>query len=171
MTLVTVQGLGIDLEKMERQLLLHEGLRLWPYRCTANKLTVGVGYNIDDRGLEELARLIGRPVTFPLTEEECRRQLRGDIQSYGAAVIKHFPGYRDLDPVRRRVAIDMAFNMGYRALKFRGTIAAVIRRDWPMVKRHMMDSLWADQVGDGIGGKMDRAERLAIMMETGRDPF
>lgn len=166
-----MNGGPIDLAKMEQQLLLHEGLRLTPYRCTANKLTIGVGYNLDDRGLAELEAAIGRPFDGTLTREEALQVLRADIARYEAAVRKHWPHYDALDPVRKRVALDMSFNMGFGALKFRGTIAAVIAGDWKKAKRHMMDSLWADQVGDGPGGQMDRAERLSLMMETGVDPF
>ena len=33
------------------RLVQHEGLRLKPYRCTAGKLTIGVGRNLEDKGL------------------------------------------------------------------------------------------------------------------------
>jgi len=32
-------------------LIRDEALRLKPYRCTAGKLTIGVGRNLDDRGI------------------------------------------------------------------------------------------------------------------------
>ena len=35
------------LERMKEQLLRHEGLRLKPYRCTAGKLTIGIGRNLE----------------------------------------------------------------------------------------------------------------------------
>ena len=43
----------INMEKMREQLVKHEGLRLMPYRCTSDKLTIGVGRNLDDRGISE----------------------------------------------------------------------------------------------------------------------
>ena len=46
------------LEKLKEQLIRHEGLRLKPYRCTANKLTIGVGRNLDDVGISEDEALI-----------------------------------------------------------------------------------------------------------------
>ena len=47
---------------IEEQLLLHEGLRLKPYRCTSNKLTIGVGRNLEDKGIskEEAMRLLAQ---------------------------------------------------------------------------------------------------------------
>ena len=35
------------LERIKAQLVRHEGLRLKPYRCTAGKLTIGIGRNLD----------------------------------------------------------------------------------------------------------------------------
>ena len=35
------------------QIILHEGLELTPYKCTAGQLTIGVGRNLDDRGITE----------------------------------------------------------------------------------------------------------------------
>ena len=35
------------LERIKEQLVRHEGLRLKPYRCTAGKLTIGIGRNLD----------------------------------------------------------------------------------------------------------------------------
>ena len=35
------------LERIKKQLVRHEGLRLKPYRCTAGKLTIGYGRNLD----------------------------------------------------------------------------------------------------------------------------
>jgi len=35
------------LERIKEQLVRHEGLRLKPYRCTAGKLTIGYGRNLD----------------------------------------------------------------------------------------------------------------------------
>jgi lysozyme len=41
------------LERIQEQLVRHEGLRLKPYRCTAGKLTIGIGRNLDDRGISQ----------------------------------------------------------------------------------------------------------------------
>ena len=35
------------------QLKRHEGLKLKPYKCTADKLTIGVGRNLEDVGISE----------------------------------------------------------------------------------------------------------------------
>jgi lysozyme len=39
--------------KLEEMLIRQEGNRKFPYECTAGKLTIGVGRNLDDMGLTE----------------------------------------------------------------------------------------------------------------------
>ena len=39
--------------RLRNTLVRHEGLRLEPYTCTAGKLTLGVGRNIEDRGISK----------------------------------------------------------------------------------------------------------------------
>jgi len=161
----------VDRTRMGVQLVLHEGIRLKPYRDTVNKLTIGVGYNVQDRGLADMERILGRRVILAqgITESEALKVLDADIRSYENAVIKAFPQYVHLDEVRQRVVLDMAFNMGYRALSFKNTIRCVILAEYDKAADNMMLSKWADDVGDGPGKQFDRAERLSLMMRTGED--
>lgn len=162
---------GHHLERMKAQLVLHEGLRLKRYKCTSGKWTLGVGYNYEDRGLAALERALGRKVdpVVGITRTEAMVALDADIERYEDAVVKHFPAYLNLDPIRQRVALDMAFNMGYRALGFKHTMRFIAARDWINAHLNMLKSLWAKQVGDGPGGKWDRGERLSRMMLTGEE--
>ena len=41
------------MKAIERQLIEHEGLEQKVYRCTAGKLTIGVGRNLEDKGITE----------------------------------------------------------------------------------------------------------------------
>jgi lysozyme len=157
--------------RIEEQLLLHEGFRAEPYLDTEGNWTVGVGYNITGRGLEALEstikRRLPRDLQFSLTRDEALAMLRVDVNRVERAVRMYFPEYADLNEVRQRVCVDMAFNMGYTALGFKKVIAALKRRDWSA--REMFKSKWAGQVGDGEGGRWDRADRLSKMILTGQD--
>jgi lysozyme len=154
---------------MATQLILHEGLALKCYRCTEGYLTVGVGYNIDARGVKPLEAVIGRKFDGRLTRDEAVRVLAADIDYFEAGVRANFPFYDELDEVRQRVCLDMAFNMGRRALGFKKTMDAVRKRQFVKAGDMMMESRWAGQVGDGVGKKWDRAERLSAMMKSGKD--
>jgi lysozyme len=139
----------IDHNRLIRQLRLHEGERLKPYRCTAGKLTIGVGRNLEDRGI---------------TAQESAYLLGNDITSTQAALLKALPWVGTLDDVRQRVLIDMAFNMGLGTLlTFRRTLAAVQAGQYQQAAAMMLESRWAGQVGQ-------RAKRLSQMMATGQDP-
>lgn len=139
----------IDHDAMVRQLRLHEGERLKPYHCTAGKLTIGVGRNLEDRGI---------------SREESAMLLANDIAAEERELLRALPWVATLDEVRARVLLDMSFNMGLVGLLgFRRTLAAVQAGQYQQAATMMLDSKWAQQVGT-------RAERLARMMATGKDP-
>jgi lysozyme len=139
-----------SLSLLQKQLILHEGVRLKPYRCTAGKLTIGIGRNLDDVGI---------------SQEEALGLLRGDIARAIAAVRTELPWFDRLDDVRQRVVADMCFNLGIDGLlAFKQTLAAIAGGDYDRAATEMLNSRWAAQVGE-------RARRLARMMRTGKDEF
>jgi len=139
----------INREAMTRQLRLHEGERLKPYRCTAGKLTIGVGRNLDDRGI---------------TREESAMLLANDIAAEERELLRALPWVATLDEVRQRVLLDMSFNMGLIGLlAFKRTLATIQAGEYQAAATMMLDSKWAKQVGQ-------RAERLSRMMATGMEP-
>jgi lysozyme len=135
-----------DMTALEDQLIDHEGLELKPYRCTAEKLTIGVGRNIEDRGI---------------TEDEARYLLKNDIKIVEDELLEKKPVVAGLDAVRQRVLVDMGFNLGIPTLlKFQNMWAAIEEEDFETAAEEAMDSRWAKQVGQ-------RAERLCQAMATG----
>lgn len=165
---------NVNVERMVQQLLLHEGEKLQAYLDTEDNWTFFVGYNLDARGVEFLEEVCkrkfpGRYQDLTGTRDESRKVLRADILRIDMIVPMHFPEYLQLSEVRRRVVLDMAFNMGFRALGFKNTIGAVKRQDWSTAARELYKSKWSRQVGDGPGGRYDRCERLSNMLLTGTD--
>lgn len=129
-----------------KELTRDEGLRLKPYRCTAGKLTIGVGRNLDDVGI---------------SPGEAEILLRNDIARAEADLDKALPWWRSLDEVRQRVIVNMAFNLGVPGLlKFKRTLRHVQAKEWLQAANAMLDSKWAKQVGP-------RAIRLATLMRDG----
>ncbi|MCD8491736.1 MAG: hypothetical protein LRY51_07450 [Geovibrio sp.] len=131
---------------IEDQLILHEGLRLKPYRCTENKLTIGVGRNIEERGI---------------TATEAMFLLKNDIEAVEKE-LSRFAWFTKQDEIRRRVLIDMGFMGVPRLLGFKKMIQALVVDDYEKAAAEMLDSKWSRQVGG-------RAVRLAEMMRTGKD--
>jgi lysozyme len=135
----------MDIEALKNQLILHEGLKLEPYECTAGKLTIGVGRNIEDIGI---------------TEDEARYLLDNDILRVCDELDRNLSWWRDLSDVRQRVLVDMVFNLGIsRFMQFQNAISAIESGDYDKAAEEMLDSRWAKQVGQ-------RAHRLANAMIT-----
>lgn len=124
-----------------------EGCKLKPYRDTVGKLTIGYGRNLDDVGISALEAEVLLDHDLATAEQECR---------------KAFPWFADLNDVRQRVLVNMAFNLGLPKLQgFTKTLACIADRDYERAAANMLASKWAAQV-------KSRAVRLARMMRDGR---
>ena len=122
------------LVRVKEQLISHEGLRLKPYRCTAGKLTIGVGRNLDDCG-------ISKPEAMVL--------LDNDILNCETELLEHLLAvYTGLNDTRKAVLVNMCFNLGISSLLgFKNTLAFIIAGDFERAANNMLASKWAKQVG------------------------
>lgn len=85
------------MDRIKEQLVRHEGLRLKPYRCTAGKLTIGYGRNLDDRGI---------------SKKEAYAMLEKDILDCEQWLIDEIPEiYNKLDEVRQSVLLNMCISI------------------------------------------------------------
>jgi len=85
------------MNRIKSQLVRHEGLRLKPYRCTAGKLTIGYGRNLDDCG-------ISQKEAYVLLEDDimqCEKQILAEIPEI----------YDPLDEVRKSVLLNMCISI------------------------------------------------------------
>lgn len=121
------------LHQIKEMLVRHEGLRLKPYRCTSNRLTIGVGRNLEDKGITEGEAL------FLLENDiiECIIDLKD--------IFQYFDSYKDNIKL---VLIDMRFNLGSGGFRrFRRFIEAVKSNNFEQAALEMKDSKWYEQVG------------------------
>ena len=133
-------------DDLRSMLVLHEGLKLRPYQCTAGKTTIGVGRNLDDVGI---------------TQEEAFTLLEHDIDAVESDLDRTWPWWRQMSEQRQQVLADMCFNLGLGKLKgFVNTLAFMKAGEYDKAADGMLASLWARQVGN-------RAVRLARMMREG----
>ena len=124
---------------------LHEGLRLKPYRCTADKLTIGFGRNIEDMGI---------------TPQEACILLATDVKRC-IADMESFEFWPQLNSARKAALLDMRYNLGAtRFRKFKKMIKALNRGDFAAAASEMRDSQWFNQVGG-------RAMTLSQMIRAG----
>lgn len=133
-------------EQLAKELIIDEGVKLKPYRCTAGKLTIGVGRNLDDRGI---------------SMSEATQMLTNDIAALTQDLNRALPWWTTLSENRQRVLANMAFNLGIsRLLGFKNALTLMKIAKYEDAAKEMLDSNWARQVGP-------RAIRLAKIMRDG----
>lgn len=139
----------MDRAKLHADLVRDEGLKAKPYVDTVGKVTIGIGYNLTDRGL---------PLDIIETLfDRCVVEVESDLD-------RALPWWRQEDDVRQRVLVNLAYNMGIsRLLAFHDTLAAWKACDYPGAADRLMASRWYRQVGH-------RGPRLVAMLRTGQDP-
>ena len=121
------------MKPIEQLLLKHEGLKLTPYRCTAGKLTIGVGRNIEEKGI---------------TEEEALFLLRNDIKKckWDLANSIFKSQFYNFPELIQNVLINMRFQLGYTGFRnFRKMIKAFQSKNYEEAVVQMKDSNWYNQ--------------------------
>jgi lysozyme len=132
--------------KLIDELSLDEGLRLKPYLCTAGKLTIGIGRNLDDIGI---------------TRAEAITLCHNDIDRCIAELDAALPWWRKMSEPRQRAIVNMCFNLGITRLRtFARTLRALEDRRYDDAAKFALESKWARQVGQ-------RAHRIAELIRKG----
>jgi lysozyme len=156
-----------DRQDLIEKLIVAEGLRLQVYKDTLGIDTIGIGRNLEDRGIskEELDWMdipsIDHVYEWGITEADAVYLATNDVQIVEEELVRAHPCVDRLDSVRQLILIDMAFNMGVpRLCKFKKMWAAVEAEDFPTAAKEMLDSRWAKQV-------KGRATKLANAMHNG----
>ena len=156
-----------DKDKLMKKLVAHEGLRLQVYKDTLGIDTIGIGRNLQDRGIskEELDELdipsIDHVYEYGITEADAMFLAQNDVQIVEEELLRAHPCVEKLDAVRQLILIDMAFNLGVpRLCKFKKMWAAVHEEKFDVAAKEMLDSRWANQV-------KSRATKLANAMHNG----
>lgn len=119
-------------EKLTEKLKYEEGCELMPYKDTLNKLTIGIGRCLDERGI---------------TMEEAEFLLKTDISIVMTELNDSFPWWSNLSEKRQLIMCDLVFNLGMPKLKkFVKFLAAMEKEQWLNAHDELLDSNYADQV-------------------------
>lgn len=132
--------------KLRDWLIECEGLKLELYTDSVGKKSIGVGRNLDDRGIsrKEALFLLEEDVAICLKELEVH------------------PWYTRQPQGVREALINMCFNLGMpRLLTFKKMIAALDGGNLHQASLEALDSLWAKQVGQ-------RAKDISARIRDGR---
>lgn len=131
--------------KLKESLINDEGYEKFPYVDTKGKITIGVGYNLTDRGV---------------TDQQILQWLNDDIDFFYQKLTNCFVWYSKLSENRKIALVNMCFMGWLKFLTFNRMLAAFARQDYEAAAREMLDSKWARDVGD-------RAVRLAELVREG----
>lgn len=138
-----------DILRLKDQLISDEGIRLKPYLCTQNKLTIGIGRNLDDVGI---------------SEAEAHFLFENDVRRVEASVQRDpdiGPIYMRLTERRQEAILNMCFQLGLNGLKrFRKMWAALAAQNFQLAHKEALDSNWARQTPN-------RANRVATILLRG----
>jgi lysozyme len=154
-------------EHFIEELIKHEGLKLQVYKDTLGIDTIGIGRNLEDRGIsqEELDDLdipnMDVIYEYGITEADAVYLAQNDVQIVEEELLRAHPCVDRLDSVRQLILMDMAFNMGVpRLCKFQKMWNAIHEEKYDVAAKEMLDSRWAIQV-------KSRATKLANAMHNG----
>lgn len=133
-------------QKLRQLLVNHESYKQFPYTDTTGHLTIGIGRNLSDRGVS---------IT------EATYLLDDDIIYFYGKLCNFLKFFSALNENRQIALVDMCFNLGVQGfLNFKDMIIALEAHDYERAAKEMLDSKWADQVGQ-------RAVTLSEIVRTG----
>jgi len=131
--------------KLKRSLTLHEGRENFCYVDTTGRITIGIGYNLSERGIGN---------TW------IDQQYSDDVHYLYSCFVRDYPWFMQLNEDRQIALVDMSF-MGYKKLQeFHTMLEALASHDYAGAAKAMLDSEWAREV-------KGRAATLSNAMLTG----
>ena len=102
--------------KIKHYIKNNEGLRLKPYKCTADKWTIGYGRNLDDKGI---------------SKQEADNMFLNDFNDTVIEVKKAIKNFDNIKFYAQMVCVDMLFNLGLtRFRQFKNFIKAIENQDY-----------------------------------------
>ena len=155
-----------DRDELVKMIAIHEGIVLSVYQDHLGINTVGIGRNLDDRGITDgellfMNKTIDDIYDNGLTQEEAYYLCMNDIAIVEKELLASKPIVNQLNAVRQMILIDMAFNMGVpRLMQFKNMWLAIEKVNYLLACEEMIDSRWASQVGN-------RAMKLSLAMKNG----
>ncbi len=156
MTINIEEDFGLIASRLEK----HEGCVLSPYKCTAGKLTIGIGHNCEAREFTPEEKKALGDWHHGITRNAALMLLRNDVCICLKQLAK-LDFFKKLDKERQYALLDMCFQLGIKGLQgFRKMLRAMRAGDWETAARECLNSDYALQTPK-------RAKRIATLIQTG----
>ena len=138
-------------DKVVDMLKRHEGLKIFPYYCSQNKLTLGIGRNLEDKGI---------------SKDEAYYLLNNDIKQVQEQLTKNWGVWRTFPEKARLVGIDMCFQMGITGfMSFKETRKLMELGKWLEASEEVLRSRYAIQTPNRA---LYNSRQLALCKKDGQ---
>lgn len=152
----------LNLQALQCQLAINEGVVYHSYRDTGGLPTGGIGHL-----LTRPTEINNYPVKTNISKEQVNQWFNADVPSAirGAMRVMGLETWDKLNDTRRRAVTDLTYNLGEGGLsKFRSFVASMRAENYIKAGSDLRQSLWFRQVGQ-------RGPRIVHMISTGTDPM
>lgn len=167
-----------------KQLIIDEGLRLFPYKCPSGKITIGVGRNLEGNPLtpdECMHLLLSRPhikidnnniheirsllladfYKNGITKDEAMYLFENDLKKKSKELFDSLPWLSKQPEEVQNILLNMAFQMGISGLlKFKNTLTLIKYGHYKDAANRMSQSLWAKQTPARAKRLIDRMYKV-----------
>jgi len=135
----------MNIERLRETITRHEGSRLNMYQDTLGIWTIGVGHNIQEKGIS--------PAVMELMLDE-------DIEEAIVELKRSVSFFSKMPEQVQEALVNLSFNMGIpRLMQFKKTLAYLRDGDFEAAADELLDSRYAEQVGH-------RADEVADMIRS-----
>lgn len=132
--------------QLKSLIISHEGFRNYPYTDSVGKVTIGIGYNLTDRGMPD---------------DWINDRYDKDMTWFDEHLALDYPWYVDLCDARKMALLDMCYNMGYKTFQtFHKLIFALELRNYDKAADEILRSERSHQAPA-------RSQQNADMMRSG----
>lgn len=153
---VLVNKEKMDINKLREQLKIDEGVKYEVYDDHLGYKTFGIGHLVKSTDEE-----YGVPVGTPVSEERVNSVFDKDVITYIDESKKVFGNLEEMPGEVQQVIVNMCFNMGApRLSQFKKFIRAIHDEEWATASLEMLDSKWANQVGERANRLSDRIKAI-----------
>ncbi len=168
-------------DRLKRDLIRREELRLKPYLCSNGHWTIAVGWNMDSRPLPvEMAAYL--KAHGCISEDMAIELLEIAIRDVVADCRELFPRFDSFSDLRQEALVDVLFNMGEAKVRrqFPTFVHNVNIGDWQGAadelkyrdgkKKDRLSDYWVQLQGDPEGqddGRLERPEEIYLKLVNG----
>lgn len=134
------------MDEIIKRIKIFEGYSSKPYRCPADKWTIGYGYNFEDRGFE--TDILVSILNGGFSRETAEKLLAADVKACVETAESVFKFFGGLNGPRRAVVADMVYQLGLAGFQaFHMMMAALDAGDFERAAMEMKNSRWYGQSG------------------------